>query len=356
MKLKFLNKIKFKIVFFFFKIDGKKKTLKFSSLVNVSMGLLIIMIGSLLFSNEGDQSLLDRSFVSVVDNEKNENVKLPIAAITATSTDDVTNVKDSKRDNELTEQTKKRSTSSKRKRMSHVQDNPSATKQDKESDPLIYNAPQVIAREDGEDDGNKIPIGTSFIGKLLTPIDTRVTNSLVRIILPFGSRNNQGPTIPKNTILFAQMQYFDDGEKVHLNIVKGVTSEGIEFEIKAQVLDIEDFSPGLNGNYHSNADKRLSASLGWNLVGAAGEIMQDREVLGGGGSGGVGVNGNVNSAVVMPKSNLKNAILEGTKRSVDNESGKVFERLNSQKPYVTIESGREVLVTLIESFINPKLN
>ncbi|MBF0300315.1 MAG: TrbI/VirB10 family protein [Oligoflexia bacterium] len=211
---------------------------------------------------------------------------------------------------------------------------------------LIYSAPMVISREDKDDPfEEKLPLGTSIIGKLLTPIDTRVSNPLVKIELPFGARNKGSVIIPKGTKLFAQVQYPDDGNRVFLVINKGLTNDDVEFDIQAQALSSNDFNPGIIGEYYSNLGTRLASNFGWSMSGAAAEVLQEKQVI-----------GTTEGAVVLPKNTVENALLEGSRRTITNESGRALEEMNRQKPYVIIPAGKEIIVNITQTFLGSKIS
>ena len=70
---------------------------------------------------------------------------------------------------------------------------------------IKYRAPQVIERKDSF--ASKLPLGTNLIGKLLTSIDTRESEQLYKVLLPYGGKGKHGEGIPKNTVLFGTVTY-----------------------------------------------------------------------------------------------------------------------------------------------------
>ncbi|MBF0300002.1 MAG: hypothetical protein HQK51_14860 [Oligoflexia bacterium] len=248
--------------------------------------------------------------------------------------------------NELSQKNKKRRSKVKKIDTAGTSDEYAEEKSKKEPE-INYSAPMVIVRDETNDSTiEKLPIGSSFIGKLLTPIDTRINNPLVRIELPFGARNKRtGSTIiPKGTILFAQVQYLDDSDRVFLSIIKGVTRDDVEFDIQAQALSSDDFNPGVIGEYHSNLSSRLASNFGWSMSGAAAEVLQEKQVI-----------ATTDGAVVLPKSTVGNALLEGTKRTINNESGRAIEELNRKHAYVTVSAGKHLIINLTQTLSANKL-
>ena len=67
-----------------------------------------------------------------------------------------------------------------------------------------FSAVQVIERNAGRnrDGGNSLPVGTTGVGKLLTPVDTRARGAEVRAVLPYGlGRKGKIPAIPRGSVL-----------------------------------------------------------------------------------------------------------------------------------------------------------
>ena len=113
---------------------------------------------------------------------------------------------------------------------------------------LKYKAPQVIERKDSFT--SKMPIGSNLIGKLLTAIDTRESEQLYKVLLPYGGKGRHGEGIPKNSILFGTITYPNKGRKVFMQFSKALLPDGREVELKAQALNAKDYSPGLEGKSH----------------------------------------------------------------------------------------------------------
>ncbi|MBF0299778.1 MAG: TrbI/VirB10 family protein [Oligoflexia bacterium] len=310
---------------------------------------MIALIITVFINPTEDRSFLRKSFQPIKASTLNSSeqgsnqeveMKLPIRRLSEKEVREETEMGDVNNSNKV--DTKIKSTQrSKQKTKSPSQRPQNEETAVREESEINYSAPIVIYRDDKNDpNAPKIPIGSSFMGKLLTPIDTRIANTLVRIELPYGAKNKGAIIIPKGTVLFAQVQYPDDSERVYLTISRGVTKDDTEFDIKAEALSSEDFNPGIVGEYHSNLPERLASNFGWSMSGAAAEVLQERQVI-----------GTTDGAVVLPKSTVQNALLEGTKRTINNESGRAIEGLNRRKAYVTIPSGKHLIITLTQTFM-----
>ena len=201
---------------------------------------------------------------------------------------------------------------------------------------IKYKAPQIIRREDSLKSQGFIPMGSKFIGKLLTPIDTRHSNQFYKVLLLYGARFKKA-FIPRGSILFGKVKYSGQGEKVFISFTKGIYTNGYEFKIAGQALDPKDYSLGLTGRRHSQFATRLATTLGLSAVsGVAATLTQKQPV---------GVFGHT---VVEP--NTKNAIYAGLSQTAQEESQRQAQRLNNTQAYVTIKAGVALIVNLTSAY------
>ena len=201
---------------------------------------------------------------------------------------------------------------------------------------LEYRAKQVISRKDG-DPAKTIPIGTSAIGKLITSIDTRSKGGLIKVSLPYGFSYKRDRRIPKGTILVGGYSYPGQGDRVFISIQKGITPNGEEFEINAQALESSDYSMGIVGAHHSNADVRIATTLGLSLVSGMSDVLVEKQALG-------------EAGVVTPKSTMKNAMYNGIGRVSEIEAQRQADQLGGEQEYVTVNSGRDLIISLITTY------
>ena len=204
---------------------------------------------------------------------------------------------------------------------------------------INYRAKQVIERTDFS--GPALPMGTEFIGRLMTAIDTRDAASFIKIEVPYGGSFQGNELLPKNSILFAVVRYDGNGEKVFLDIQSGTYPNGQQFKIRGQALDAKDFSPGIRGDFHGMLSNRVAGELGLNFVTGLTDTLQEKESLGGGGFA---------PGSVTAKPTLKNGFLVGVSKVTDSEAQRMSSELSGQKPYITIEEGKELIVSLQERF------
>lgn len=203
---------------------------------------------------------------------------------------------------------------------------------------VIYSAKQVISSNQAPSAEDFVPIGTNMIGKLLTAIDTRENAGFYKVLLPYGAKHQNGSSIPKNAVLFGSVSYPGNGDKVFLAFNRGVLPEGQEFPIQAHALSSSDYSPGIVGDFHGKTGTRLVATLGLTMVSGMAEVMTDKHALGQNGQETVGA-----------KSTAKNAFYNGLSKASEFEASRQLEELNNQPEYVTVEAGKDIIVSLTAS-------
>lgn len=202
---------------------------------------------------------------------------------------------------------------------------------------IKYRAPQVIERQGGNLNSN-LPIGSNLVGKLLTSIDTRENEQLAKVVLPYGGKGKRGVEgLPKNTVLFGSINYPNRGKKVFMRFTKALLPDGKETVLLAQALNTKDYSPGLEGKFHSGATSRIAATLGLTMVSAFTDTLTEKQVLG-------------SEGVVTPKATLKNALYQGISKASAAEAPRQAEELSKAQAYVTVSAGREIIVNLLATY------
>ena len=199
---------------------------------------------------------------------------------------------------------------------------------------IKYRAPQVIERKDSFT--SKMPLGTNLIGKLLTSIDTRESEQLYKVLLPYGGKGKHGG-IPKNTVLFGTVNYPNTGRKVFMQFSKALLPDGQEVALKAQALSAKDYSPGLEGELHSGTTTRVAATLGLTMVSAFTDTLTEKQALGSEGQ-------------VTPKATTKNALYQGIAKASEMEAQRQMAELGNVQAYVTISAGKEMIVNLLSTY------
>jgi Bacterial conjugation TrbI-like protein len=204
-----------------------------------------------------------------------------------------------------------------------------------------FKAQQVLV-SDGFDPSKTMPMGTNLIAKTLTTIDTRQADQLVKVLLPYGGRASAGGELPKNSVLFGQVTYRGKGEKVFIKFSKGVLPSGVEMQVEAQGLSSGDFSPGLVGRFHGNADMRVASTLGLTMVAGMSDVLTEKEAIGGGG---------LLPGSVTVKSTMKNALYHGISQVAQDESNRQAAAIAEEQEYVTVNAGTDLIVSLTKAYV-----
>ena len=207
---------------------------------------------------------------------------------------------------------------------------------------INYRAKQVLVSEGAFDAARTIPMGTNLIGKTLTTIDTRQADQLVKVLLPYGGRFSGGGEIPKNSIVFGQVSYGGKGKKVFIKFSKGIFPGGQEFPLDAQALTSSDYSPGVSGSFHGNADLRVASTLGLTMVAGMSDVLTEKESLGGSA---------LQSGTVTPKATMKNAAMHGVSQVAQNEATRQAQAIGEAEEYVTVDAGTDLIVSLTKAYI-----
>lgn len=205
-----------------------------------------------------------------------------------------------------------------------------------------FKAQQVLVSEGAFDPARTLPMGTNLIGKTLTTIDTRFSDQLVKVLLPYGGRAKSGGELPKNSILFGQISYNGKGEKVSIKFSKGIFPSGEEFQVEAQALNPGDYSPGVAGHFHGNADMRIASTLGLTMVAGMSDVLTEKESIGGSA---------LQSGAVTPKSNMKNAMYHGFSQVAQSEANRQAEAIGGEEEYVSVSAGTDLIVSLTKAYI-----
>lgn len=207
---------------------------------------------------------------------------------------------------------------------------------------INYRAKQVLVSEGAFDPARTIPMGTNLIGKTLTTIDTRQADQLVKVLLPYGGRFSGGGEIPKNSIIFGQVSYGGKGRKVFIKFSKGIFPGGQEFPLEAQALSSNDYSPGVSGSFHGNADLRIASTLGLTMVAGMSDVLTEKEALGGSA---------LQSGSVTPKATMKNAVMHGVSQVAQDEATRQAQAIGEEEEYVTVDAGTDLIVSLLKAYI-----
>lgn len=199
-----------------------------------------------------------------------------------------------------------------------------------------FAANQIISRDDAKNIAQSLTPGMNLIGKLINTIDTRIPNTIVKVLLPYGSGANSGGILPPKTVVFGRLQYGGSGERIFILFNKGMLPTKETFPLNAQALNAKDYSPGLIGDYYDKTDVRLATTMGLTMVSQMTDVLAEKEALGADG---------FNVAV---KPTMKNAIYKGVSKVTEDESQRQAEKLNALPEYAKVNEGTELIVNIME--------
>jgi len=207
---------------------------------------------------------------------------------------------------------------------------------------VVYSGKQVFERSGAESLLTPLPSGSNFIGKLLSSVNTNEQGQVIKVTLPYGTRNQRGGSLPKDTVLHGTATPDGETEKVFIRFHKIIFPDGKEFRIDAQALNSADYSPGLLGIRHSNTDLKMASSIGLTMVSAASDVLTHRS--------GMGSIGGIVMGPDSPDATMKNAILQGVSQASRQEAQKQAQDLGNVPDYVTIPLGSDMIINLLSPF------
>ena len=216
---------------------------------------------------------------------------------------------------------------------SHYQ---AADERAKGSGQFKYHAAQVILRQGGDPD-KRLPIGTSFVGKLLTGIDTRNPGALVRVLAPYGASFDHDRRIDRGSVVFGTASYTGSGDKVYLKFNRVLYPDGREFRIEAEALSSSDYTSGISGEENDGAGGKIGATLGLTMLSGITDTMVQKETLG-------------QYAEPTAKSTLTNGFYNGLSKASQEEAQRQAAKVQNVPDYVTIEAGLDLIVSLMDTF------
>lgn len=204
-------------------------------------------------------------------------------------------------------------------------------------EPTKYRAVQVVQRMGGDPD-RILPIGTNFIGRLLSAVDTREPGQLVKVGIPYGASFDGERRIERNSTIFGTVNYPGKSDKVYIKFHRLLFPNGQEFKIEAQALGSLDYSPGLIGEYHGTGTGRIASTVGLTMLSGISDVMVEREMPG------------QNAIMPTPRATLKNGFYNGLAKATEQEAQRQAESIGEEPDFVTIEAGDDVIISLTETF------
>ncbi len=195
---------------------------------------------------------------------------------------------------------------------------------------LIYKATQFVELGDAKD-RQQNALGSIVQAKLITAIDTRDASQIIKATVTERSFLS----LPYKTLVFGQA-IMGPSKKVLLNFDHALLPSGEELDIKAQGMSSNGRTIGILGDYHGKMSTRAITTVGLTVLAGASEVLTEKQSFG-------GFQGNV-----AAKPNLRNAMYSGISKAAESEASRHAEDLNQEPEYVTVPSGTDFQIQLLE--------
>ena len=194
--------------------------------------------------------------------------------------------------------------------------------------------PQVITREqDLKSDIRNQPMGTySYIGTLLTSIDTRMLGRPVRVRISKLPKRHSGP-INIGSTLIGHFLYPGSGNFVFVEFKSVVLKNGKTFNISGYAQEVGVREAGVKGVYYNNYNSKALLSMGLHFSAAASRSMKELQMI-----------HNSTETEVIPRSHLRNATLEGIAGVIDEEAHTFSQEVEKARAFVKVRSQKRLLV------------
>ncbi|MCY4644413.1 MAG: hypothetical protein OXB88_07325, partial [Bacteriovoracales bacterium] len=124
------------------------------------------------------------------------------------------------------------------------------------------------------------------------------------------------------------------GKTALIHFERIVLPGGEEVYIQGEALEARGRSPGIKGVLHEDRGSKIASALGLSMLGDISETMVAKEALGQG-------------FHITPKSSLQNGFYKGLSVIAKEKGHKAAQNLKNRREYLTIEAGREILISLI---------
>lgn len=182
-----------------------------------------------------------------------------------------------------------------------------------------YSGLQVVSRPRL----GQIPPGTVVKAKLITG----ASNGIVKAALIESLSVNGDGIADTGTVLVGNGNSTED--RLLVDFSKLVFQDGTVQNIKAQACDKEDQTVGIRGSKVGKYASMLTAGIALNFAGGLAEGLQESQVQNG---------------VVVKRSDLKNAALNGAAKASIDQSKEIVEKWKQQKTVIQVKGGTEICI------------
>lgn len=168
-----------------------------------------------------------------------------------------------------------------------------------------------------------IPPGTLAKAKLTSG----ASNGPVRATLTDAVHVDGDDLLPAGALLVGTGSSTED--RLYIRFAQAVFSNGKAVKITAQACDGSDQTVGLKGSKVGGEAQKLAAGIGLNFAGGVSEGLQESEVQGG---------------VEVKKPTMKNALLNGASTASLEYARQTMSELRSRQPVIEVPNGTEICV------------
>lgn len=168
-----------------------------------------------------------------------------------------------------------------------------------------------------------VPPGTLVKAKLTSG----ASNGPVRATLTESVRVDGDELLPSGALLVGTGSSTED--RLFIRFGQAVFNNGKSVKITAQACDKSDETVGLKGSKVGNEVLKLAAGIGLNFAGGVSEGLKESEVQGG---------------VEVEKPTMKNALLNGASTASLEYARQSMSELRSRQPVIAVSNGTEICI------------
>lgn len=198
-------------------------------------------------------------------------------------------------------------------------------------------ANQVIARSQGTDPANTLPMGFTIPIRLINALDSSDQASPVIAEVTDEVYGKDLLVIPAKTRVIGTASSRDGAAKLQVHFHTFVYPEGDQHNVQGIAMMLDGAS-GVAGDYHSEAPKRHIGKFIGNFVGGFANGMKERT------SGGI-------AGVPYEVGSLRNGILNGVTSSAGDGVRAFSDDLSNTRPYVTVAPGQVFVLFLEQAYL-----
>ena len=213
----------------------------------------------------------------------------------------------------------------------------SDSKTHKKRKQTLLSPEKQIFHRDSDSTVDELREKTKFIAKLLYEVDSRNTDEEVEVSVTYALMKGEKVLIPKDSLLVGKIIPKISKKRVEFQFHEVVFPNGKRFKIKAYALDSKDYRRGIIGKYHSEKAFKHASRVGFAMASGMSEVMIEREALG-------------NSISNSPRSTNRNALINGVKQVIDQESRELENDSQRTQDYIIVPAQKALIIKLENKF------